>query len=105
VRLDVAMQQTSGVHGRYRVTEWNADLDNLRSSEALALLQNLFERTSVDELHPQADLVSDPLCAVDSHNVRMPNLSQQAAFFDDGTRARLARTRTRSSGQLASQVE
>ena len=95
VGLDVAMQKTSVVHGSNRATELDADLDGLRHSEAPALLENLFERTSLDELHPQADLVSDSLGAVDGHDVRVANLRQQAAFFDDRARARLAGARVR----------
>ena len=37
----------------------------------------------LDEFHPQADLVSDSLGAVDGHDVRVANSRQQAAFFDD----------------------
>ncbi len=91
--FDVAMQKTGVVHGSNRATELDADLDSLSYSEAPALLEDLFERTSLDELHPQADLASDTLRAVDGHDVRVANLRQQAAFFDDRARARLAGSR------------
>ena len=84
------MQKTSVVHGSNRATELDADLDGLRDREAPALLENLFERMSLDELHPQADLASNTLGAVDGHDVRVANLRQQPAFFDDRARAGLA---------------
>ena len=88
--LDVAMQQTGAVHGANRAAEINADLNGLRYSEAPALLEQLFERASLDELHPQADLVANLLGAVDGDDVRMANLRQQSAFFDDRAGACLA---------------
>ena len=89
------MQKTGVVHGSNGAAEIDADLNGLRHSEAPALLEQLFERASLDELHPQADLVSDPLGTVDGDDVRMANLRQQAAFFDDRARARLAGNRVR----------
>ena len=83
VGLDVAMQETCGVDGRHRTTELDADRDRVRGVERRASSQLLLERLAAHELHPQADLIADPLGAVNRHDVRVADPREQPALFDD----------------------
>src|SRR5947207_1604279 len=52
------------------------------SPEGTVGLEDRGERTALDELHPDADPAFDAGCAMDRHDVRMPDARQQAPFFD-----------------------
>ena len=66
VRLDIAMQQAGTVHRRYRATELETDVDSFGSADHLPLVEDLLESVAANELHPEADLVTNLLRAVDS---------------------------------------
>ncbi len=59
--------------------------------ENASLLEQLFQRVSVHELHPESDMFADALGAVDADHVGMANSSQQTTLFDDRGGARVAR--------------
>ena len=67
---------------RQGVREIDADADHAIDIERPPLAQFLLERLSVDELHPDAHLPLDTLGAIDGHDVRVPDPSEQSAFLD-----------------------
>ena len=54
----------------------------------------MLEGLAANELHPQADLISNLLGAVDGDHVRMPHAREQSAFVDDRRRRPIAGGRT-----------
>jgi hypothetical protein len=83
VRLDIAVQQAGAVHRRYRSTELETNVDSFGSADYLPLVEDLLERVAANELHPQADLVTNLLCAVDADDVGMSHFGEQSPFVDD----------------------
>jgi hypothetical protein len=82
VRLDVAMNKARTVHGGHRLTKLDADVNDVGLAEDLALFENLFERSSLDTLHPQPDPVVDTVGAVDGDHVRMAHAREQTTPLD-----------------------
>ena len=83
LRLDVAMQQPGGVHGRQRRAHVDADERDLARVEAADPQQHGFERLALDQFHPQADEAAAALGAEDRRDVRMLDARQQARLADD----------------------
>ena len=77
VGFDVAMQQAGAVHRGERFADVEADQRGFARAEAAALLENLFERLPLDQLHPQPDHAFGARGAVDRHHVGMIDLGQQ----------------------------
>ena len=90
VRLDIPMQQAGAVHGRHRATELETDVDSFGGADHLPLVEDLLEGVAANELHPQADPISNLLGAVDGDYVRMPHPREQSAFVDDCGRCTFA---------------
>ena len=78
------------MHRRHRATELETDADSFGGAEHLPLVEDLLERVAANELHPQADLISNLLGTVDGDHVRMPHAGEQSAFVDDGGRRAIA---------------
>ena len=87
------MQQAGSVHGRHRATDLETHVDGLGRVDHL-LFDDMLESAAANELHPEADLISNLLGAVDRDHVRMPHPGQQAAFVDDGGHRAIARRGT-----------
>ncbi len=83
VGFDVAVQQARAVDGGERFADVEADQRRFARAEAAALLEDLFERLSLDQLHPQADHAFGARGAVDRHHVGMIDLGQQARLVND----------------------
>ena len=76
------------MHRRHRATELETYADSFGGADHLPLVEDLLEGVAANELHPQADLISNLLGAVDGDDVRMPHAGEQSAFVDDrGSRA------------------
>jgi hypothetical protein len=84
VRFDVAMEETSLVHGGDGATDINPDERRFLTSEQSPRGQHLREREAFDPLHPQADGSLVLVDAVNGDDVRMPDTREQATFLDDG---------------------
>ena len=84
LRFDVPVQQSGLVNGGHCGTELAADRQRLRLGELPSVTDRLFERLAVDEFHPQAHAIADPLSAVNRGDVGMAHASQETPFFDDG---------------------
>ena len=66
------------------LTEFNADRDSFRTAEHFARVDDLLERATPNEFHPETDPPFDLLGAVNRNNVRMTHACEQPAFLDDG---------------------
>ena len=84
VGFDIAVQQARAVHGGERFADVEADQRCFARAEAAALLQDLFERLALDQLHPQADHAFGARGAVDRHDIGMIDLGEQARLVNDG---------------------
>ena len=78
------------MHRRHRATELETYADSFGGADHLPLVEDLFEGVAANELHPQADLISNLLGAVDGDHVRMPHAGEQSAFVDDCGRRAIA---------------
>ena len=70
-------------------TQLDADGHRFCARESLACGEKLLQRLSLDQLHPQADLIPDSLGSMNGDDVGVPNLREQTAFGDDGRCTRL----------------
>ncbi len=74
------------MHGGDRGAELDANRDGFGGGELRPALQELLERLTADELHPQSNLIADPLGAVNGHDIRVADPREQPAFLDDRRR-------------------
>jgi hypothetical protein len=83
VRFNIAVQQAGAVHGRYRATELETYLDSFNGAAHFPLVEDLLESVAANELHPEADLVTNLLRAVNADDIRMSHFGEQSPFVDD----------------------
>ena len=83
VPLDISMQQAGPMHRRHRAAELETDADSFGGADHLSLVEDLLEGVAANELHPQADLISNLLRAVDGDDIRMSYFGEQPPFVDD----------------------
>ncbi len=89
VRLDITVYQTGPMHGCQRISQIDPDANRSIDVEGSTLTQLLFERRSMDELHPDADLSVDTLGAVDGDDIGMTDARQQSALVNDRRGSRI----------------
>jgi hypothetical protein len=70
------------VDRRQRAAQVLPDGAHLVGSEGPPLDQQRFQRASLDELGPDADLIADALGTVDGEHVRVSHTGQQPRFID-----------------------
>ena len=71
------------MHSRHRAAELETYADSFCGADDLPLVEDLLEGVAANELHPQADPITNLFGAVDSDDVRMPHPSEQSPFVDD----------------------
>ena len=77
------MDEPRLVHRCHRTAQVRADEGGLVRAEHAALMERLFEREAVDELHPESYGVVELVYPVHDHDVRMPDARKQPTFSDD----------------------
>ena len=78
--LDVAMDEAGRVKRRQRAAQVDPDQRGFPRAERSALLEQLLERRTAHELHPQADALLVDRHAVHGDNVLMMHAREQASF-------------------------
>ena len=79
-RLDVAVQQSGGVDGRQGAGHVNADEQRLLGAEHAVARQDLVERLSFEQFHPDAAGAIVLVGAEDADDMRMIESSEESAF-------------------------
>jgi hypothetical protein len=84
VRFDIPMQQTGLVHGGQSATDVQPNQCGFPGPKDSALVQQLLERLTVNELRPHTDSPVAPVRAVHHDDVRMVHSRQHPPLVNDG---------------------
>jgi hypothetical protein len=82
VGFDVPMQEPSSVNCSERATNLDANGDYFRRWERSLLLEDLLERPTLHEFHPDTDPIADAISSKYSDNIGMTHPSEKPTFFD-----------------------
>ena len=89
-RLDVAVDETGGVHGRQGPAEVEADQGGFVGAERTLLGEGLLERLAAQKVGPEADAPCVPVGPVDDQDVGVPDARQAAGLLDEAPGLRVS---------------
>ena len=84
LRLDVAVEKPGLVHGGKRAAQVEPEHHRFLSAERPLLFHDVFQRPSVDQLHPEADAVVEAIDAENRDDIGVANPGEQASLLEGG---------------------
>src|SRR5205085_3199586 len=82
-RLDIAMQESRGVHGADRLAQLDADVSSFAGAERSMALEQVRQRFSADEFAPESDASIVPVDSIYRHDVGMAHARDEARFLEN----------------------